>query len=78
MLELICRVYNINERHSSALLNKCKWLSDYIVFVDKVREYHKNHNDEELHQDIEIESNEHKHTFDHLYCLWAYLFVMIC
>ena len=53
MLELICRVYNINEGHSSALLNKCKWLSDYMVFVDKVREYHKNHNDEELHQDIE-------------------------
>ena len=24
-----------------------------MVFIDKVREYHKNHDDEELHQDIE-------------------------
>ena len=53
MLELVCRVYNINEGHNKELLDKCKWLSDYMVFIDKVREYHKNHDDEELHQDIE-------------------------
>ena len=53
MLELVCKVYNINEGHNKELLDKCKWLSDYMVFIDKVREYHKNHDDEELHQDIE-------------------------
>ena len=53
MLELVCRVYNINEGHNKELLDKCKWLSDYMVFIDKVREYHRNHDDEELHQDIE-------------------------
>ena len=53
MLELVCRVYNINEGHNKELLDKCKWLSDYMVFIDKVREYHKNHDDEELYQDIE-------------------------
>lgn len=53
MLELVCRVYNINEGHNKELLDKCKWLSDYMVFIDMVREYHKNHDDEDLHQDIE-------------------------
>ena len=53
MLELVCKVYNINEGHNKELLDKCKWLSDYMIFIDKVREYHKNHDDEELHQDIE-------------------------
>ena len=53
MLELVCKVYNINEGRNKKLLSKCKWLSDYMIFVDKVREYHQNHSDEELHQDIE-------------------------
>lgn len=53
MLELVCRVYNINEGHNKELLGKCKWLADYMVFVDTVREYHKGHDVEELHQDIE-------------------------
>lgn len=53
MLELVCRVYNINEGHNKELLSRCIWLSDYMVFVDKVREYHKGHDVEELHQDID-------------------------
>lgn len=39
MLELVCRVYNINKGHNKELLERCKWLSDYMTFVDKVREF---------------------------------------
>ena len=31
-------VYNINKGKNKELLEHCKWLSDYMVFVDKVRE----------------------------------------
>ena len=48
MLELVCRVYNINKGHNKELLERCKWLSDYMTFVDKVRECHKNHGDDRL------------------------------
>ena len=52
MLELVCRVYNINKGHNKELLERCKWLSDYMTFVDKVRECHKNHGDDRLIEDI--------------------------
>lgn len=52
MLELICKVYNINEGKNKELLKRCKWLSDYMVFVNRVREYHKDRTDEELEEDI--------------------------
>ena len=39
MLELVCRVYNINKGHNKELRERCKWLSDYMTFVDKVREF---------------------------------------
>ena len=52
MLELVCKVYNINEGKNKELLEQCKWLSDYMVFVDKVREYHYSRGDEDLEEDI--------------------------
>ena len=53
MLELVCKVYNINKGNNKSLLDSCRWLSDYMVFVDKVREYHTDHGGEEFHNDIE-------------------------
>ena len=35
---MVCKVYNINEGKNKELLAHCKWLSSYMVFVDKVRE----------------------------------------
>ena len=52
MLELVCRVYNINKGKNKSLLEHCKWLSDYMVFVDKVREYHNDREDDKLEEDI--------------------------
>ena len=52
MLELVCRVYNINKGKNKSLLEHCKWLSDYMVFVDKVREYHNDRDENELEEDI--------------------------
>ena len=52
MLELVCRVYNINKGKNRELLEHCKWLSDYMVFVDKVREYHNDREDDKLEEDI--------------------------
>ena len=37
-LELICTVYNINYYHNSKMLNTCKVLNEYSLFVQKVRE----------------------------------------
>ncbi len=31
MLELVCKVYNINEGKNKELLEQCKWLSDYCI-----------------------------------------------
>ena len=38
-LELIVRVLNINEGHNEDLLNTCKTLRGYSIFVSKVRKY---------------------------------------
>ncbi|HAQ52555.1 MAG TPA: hypothetical protein DCR12_07325 [Lachnospiraceae bacterium] len=52
MLELLCKVYNINAGKNKKLLERCRWLADYMVFVDKVREYHKGRTEAELEEDI--------------------------
>ena len=52
-LELKCLVYNINESFNKELLTKCKWLSDYMTFVNKVNEYHRGRDYEDLSEDIE-------------------------
>ena len=38
-LELICKVYNINQDKDTALLEKCTVLEEYMEFVDTVRKY---------------------------------------
>ena len=38
-LELIVSVYNINPGKNEEFLSKCKVLSEYTIFVEKVREY---------------------------------------
>jgi len=40
-MELTCRVYNINQGRNKMLLEKCPVLREYMIFVDYVREYHK-------------------------------------
>ena len=38
-LDLTCVVYNINAGHNQDLLKKCKFLQDYMTFVDYVRDF---------------------------------------
>ena len=38
-LELICTVYNINSGCDNGLLEKCRVLNEYTIFVEKVRFY---------------------------------------
>lgn len=47
-LELVCRVYNINYGKNKELLSKCRFLKDYMTFVDYVRYYHKQYPNDEL------------------------------
>ena len=51
-LELKCKVYNINYGKNRAIMDECRWLDEYIMFVDKVREYHNSKDEEELEDDI--------------------------
>ncbi len=53
-LQLKCMVYNINSGKNRAILEKCSWLNEYMIFVNKVREYHNGRTDEELIIDIEL------------------------
>jgi hypothetical protein len=47
-LELICKVYNINRGKNKEFLDKCPVLKEYMIFVDYVRGYHKEHKEEGL------------------------------
>jgi hypothetical protein len=38
-LELIVKVYNINQGHNGPLIRRCKTLDGYSAFIAKVREY---------------------------------------
>lgn len=40
-LELKCTVYNINYGKNKELMSKCSFLRKYMIFVDYVREYHR-------------------------------------
>ena len=53
-LELKCQVYNINRGKNEEMLRACKWLEDYMTFVNKVRELHGNRSEEDLIVDIEM------------------------
>ena len=52
-LELKCDVYNINYGKNKAIRESCKWLDEYMIFVDKVREYHVGRPYEDLIVDIQ-------------------------
>ena len=47
-LELTCRVYNINKGYNKELLGRCRVLREYMIFIDYVREYHKEQGFEHL------------------------------
>lgn len=38
-MELVCEVYNINNNKPHYFLKKCAILSEYAVFIEKIREY---------------------------------------
>ena len=41
MLELVVRIININEGRNNPILKRCQTLSQYSIFIDKVRKYEK-------------------------------------
>ena len=53
-LELTCMVYNINNGKNPHIRESCKWLDEYMIFVNKVREFHCGRTDEDLVIDIEM------------------------
>jgi hypothetical protein len=52
-IELTCRVYNINKGHNEQLLDRCPVLKEYMIFVDYVREYHKQNGYQNLEEAID-------------------------
>ena len=52
-LELTCRVYNINHGRNKALLDACPVLKEYMIFIDYVREYHR----QQDHDNLELAIN---------------------
>jgi hypothetical protein len=52
-IELICKVYNINFGYNDELLDKCPVLKEYMIFVDYVRENHKENDYDNLQDAIE-------------------------
>jgi hypothetical protein len=47
-LELTCRVYNINKGKNKEFLAKCQVLREYMIFVDYVRYYQKEEDEDHL------------------------------
>ena len=45
LLELEVQVLNINEGRNSDIVNRCKKLSEYSLFISKVREYKEKYDD---------------------------------
>jgi hypothetical protein len=52
-IELICKVYNINFGYNDELLDKCPVLKECMIFVDYVRENHKENDYDNLQDAIE-------------------------
>jgi hypothetical protein len=46
-LDLEVKVYNINKGHNKSIVEKCKTLDGYSIFIDKVREYRMGADDKE-------------------------------
>ncbi len=53
-IELVCRIYNINNGKNEELLGRCPWLREYMTFVDYVRMYHRKGDDDDLRDAIEM------------------------
>ncbi len=53
-LELKCMVYNINNGKNTHIRQSCRWLDEYMIFVNKVRELHYGRTDEDLVIDIQM------------------------
>jgi hypothetical protein len=53
MIELTCKVYNINKGYNEQLLERCPVLKEYMIFVDYVREYHKQNGYQNLEEAID-------------------------
>lgn len=53
-LELKCMVYNINNGRNEEIRHSCRWLDEYMIFVNKVRELHYGRTDEDLLIDIQM------------------------
>ena len=51
-LELVCKVYNINFVKNKELLERCRVLKEYMIFVDYVRKYHEEQGYDELEKAI--------------------------
>ena len=47
-------VYNINNGRNEEIRHSCRWLDEYMIFVNKVRELHYGRTDEDLLVDIEM------------------------
>jgi phage antirepressor YoqD-like protein len=52
-LELVCKVYNINQGKNKELLDRCPVLKEYMIFVDCVREFSGRNDCENLQDAIE-------------------------
>ena len=53
-LELTCKVYNINFGKNRELLSQCRFLKDYMTFIDYVRDYHREYGYNQLEHAIEV------------------------
>ena len=58
-LELSCIVYNINPGMNEDLLNKCKVLKEYMIFIERIRKNEEEKKEEPIKEAIEwcIENN---------------------
>ena len=54
-IELVCKVYNINQGKNVDLLEHCKVLKEYMFFVDRVRYYVRELGDEQENLETAIE-----------------------
>ncbi len=51
--ELICTIYNINYGKNKELLEKCRFLREYMIFIDYVRDFYRENDYEDLDDCIE-------------------------
>ena len=52
LLELVCKVYNVNIGKHAKIIEECKVIKDYMTFVDYVRKYYEEQDKEDYDQAI--------------------------